>query len=261
MRIHALVSIVMLASMGGSIALAQTRSRPVNGNGDNSHVISKINAGLYNLQSNGLASFTAKVTTDWALLLGTTPDPDVTKLLNDNWLTVSDDGNKVMIEVFPGPLSAQNNEVKGAFDGVRTGLNSFFQTWNRFAMSRPVPENGVQISHQGTETILKWKEGSNDLELRTDRDFVIRRLMIVGPALSTAVVPQFVKDSKGLRLVHYTEVFVPKEGFVNNRLDVSIDYQPIANNLLIKHLYFESVYQDQKANMAFDFSDFRVTPN
>ena len=85
-KVTPILIILLIALQAAVQGSAQVNSKPSNG-----EIIRNINSALYNLPSNGLASFKAKVKVDWSVALGNTADipAETMKLFNGIWFSVS----------------------------------------------------------------------------------------------------------------------------------------------------------------------------
>jgi hypothetical protein len=243
--------------------LVLSGSAQVNTKPSNAQIISKVNSGLYNLSTSGLVSFKTKVRADWPVTLGnSTINPAAMKVLNGIWFSVSHSKDQTVVEHFVEvePSAAQKDGLEQIFSGGKDALTGFFQTWDLFSMSRPVPENGgVEIMNNALGYDLKWKDGESNVDISVGPDFVITKVAVSDPAFDSVVQPRFIKTPRGLMMSGYQGTYVPKNGLGNTKLDVQIENQEASGFSLIKRIVLDTVYDGTPSKIALDFSEIEVT--
>jgi hypothetical protein len=184
------------------------------GAADNKIVMTKARAAYYTLNTRGFGGFECTVKPNWEIALRDTlkTNPDnakaTLKILNQLAFSVALGAT--------GPAKVTHNSLKPANDKQASGLNKiyggieqtlvgFFSTWSLFVRGSPLPapQDSYDLNERSGGWHLHYKEGTADVVIEMEKDFVIRELKVTTDNFVSSIRPQFSPTRGGLLLTAY----------------------------------------------------------
>ena len=230
---------------------------------DKNEIIRKAQQSYYRI---GSIQFEANIQPNWTISVkGLESNPVALKLLNGLHFSMSFDSNgnvKVNHTADVAPANeAQANRFNQAYEGMEQIVIGFFQTWNLFMFRSPFPpvDGDYELQHAGSQYVLKFKEGSDDVVINmSDGDLRIVEVKVLSTTFSSSVKPQFTKTPKGYVMTAYEGNYEPAKGPGKVNLHAQIEYQEVMGLSLPRKLRFDSIYDEQPSHAELLFSQYRV---
>ena len=153
------------------------------------------------------------------------------------------------------------NGLRQVYDGANQMLSGFFDTWKSFVTTSPFPGSGVkyQIDRNGEFYIVSYKDGSADVTLTMDPNYVLTDVRVVTSEFNSDIEPKYSATSNGLLLASYHAVYQTGKPEEATNLDVAIGYQDVGGFDLPGTLNLSGSYGGAPFSLSSSFSDCQVT--
>ncbi len=233
--------------------------------GTSQDVIAQARRAYYNLAEKRFYGFKAVIEPDWEVILGSTATPENLKVFRAVQLSMTVDGNGVVVvnhEVADSEQTKVEPYVKPIHENVQRLLSGFFGTWARFMVSSPFPDAQTQskIENSGNAHRIFYSTETNDVLLTMTNELLITEWKLTSTRAKRTLKPLFQKTEEGLLLNGYQTDFEPVAEGIRTTLDFTIGYQDVSGMRLPHKIRINGIHGGQPVAAKFTFSQYTLIP-